>query len=152
MARCDGGCFPTEMRILVVEDDPAARESVRLQLIDFGHEVDGAGNGYEAITCLETLSYDVILTDLEMPGLDGIALCELARSLGYPGEWILMTGAHTHRRLADTKLPLLLKPFRCADLLSHVDRARAALDAGLSTTGVRATPRELPRRKRCSQT
>jgi CheY-like chemotaxis protein len=154
------------MRILVVDDDAAARESVRLMLTDFGHHADGAGDGREAIVCLEKLRYDVILTDLAMPDLDGIALCELACSLGYGGAWILMTGAHHHRRLAEARMPVLYKPFRSADLLSTVERVRASLDAGLETTGllsgwqrpvttdtgVRATPLGQALRKRCSQT
>ena len=147
------------MRILVVDDDAAARETVRFQLADFGHEVHTAGGGHEAMLCLGTGRYEVIITDLEMPDMDGVALCELARGLGYGGEWILMTGAHTHRRLKETDLPVLHKPFRCADLLSAVDRARAALDGAmpaspenLADTGVRATPRDLPLRRRCNQT
>ncbi len=154
------------MRILVVDDDAVARESVRLMLADFGHHVDSAGDGREAITCLGTTRYDVILTDLAMPDIDGIALCELACSLGYEGAWVLMTGAHHHRRLAEATMPVIYKPFRSADLLSTVERVRASLDAGpemtglppgwhrpvSSETGVRATPRAQSLRKRCSQT
>jgi CheY-like chemotaxis protein len=153
------------MRILVVDDDAAARESVRLLLADFGHQTDSANGGREAIMCLENRRYDLIITDLAMPDIDGIALCELALSLGYGGAWILMTGAHSHRRLGEATMPILYKPFRSADLLSTVERVRAATEAGPETgfppgwhrpvngeTGLRATPREAPRRKRCSQT
>jgi CheY-like chemotaxis protein len=132
-----GPWFPYGMRILVVEDDATARELIRCQLLEVGHDVDAAGDGHEALKCLKTQRYEVIVTDLQMPGMDGIALWERARGLGYGGQWIVMTGAHSHPRLADTTLPVLHKPFRSEELLSIVDRAHhgepaAQRPAGLS--------------------
>jgi DNA-binding response OmpR family regulator len=154
------------MRILVVEDDAMARELVRWQLMEVGHEVDMAADASQALSCLKTQRYEVIVTDLQMPGMDGVALCEAACGLGYGGHWIVMTGAHTHERIARTTLPVLFKPFRSADLLKLVDGAAATrctssgasaapgarADAG-SDTGVHATgPLESPLRMRGSRT
>jgi CheY-like chemotaxis protein len=149
------------MRILVVEDDATARDLVRWQLLEFGHEVDTAADAHEALACLKRQHYEVIVTDLQMPDMDGIALWELARSLGHGGQWLLMTGAHGHPRLEEAgALRVLLKPFRSADLVCMIEEVQAAGVAStqggreeLSDTGVRLkNPRELPLRTRGSRT
>lgn len=81
------------LRVLLVDDEPEVLSVTALGLKDRGHGVHTAGGGLEALGALESgLSPDVLVTDLSMPGLDGLALIERARRLrpGLPA--ILLTG------------------------------------------------------------
>lgn len=59
-------------RILLIEDDPDTGESIKAMLELTGHEVHWAHHGREAITLLDTVSVEVILTDILMPEMDGL--------------------------------------------------------------------------------
>ena len=67
------------MRVLVVDDEPALRRSVRAYLEDLDHQVLEAENGQMALEILATTPVDVALVDLNMPVLDGYAVIEAAR-------------------------------------------------------------------------
>ena len=69
-ALVDANCHP-DSRVLVVEDDVAAREVMRRTLDDSGYAVFEAANGREALDKLETSDVDIILLDLMMPVMDG---------------------------------------------------------------------------------
>ncbi|MCH2172225.1 sigma-54 dependent transcriptional regulator [Myxococcota bacterium] len=60
--------------ILVVEDDRSAATYLKLLLEENGHQVTTAGNGVEALVALESASFDLMLTDLRMPEMDGLDL------------------------------------------------------------------------------
>ena len=60
--------------ILLVDDDPAMREMVADLLSSAGHDVQTAANGREAIEATEGRNFDCILSDIQMPEMDGLAL------------------------------------------------------------------------------
>ncbi|WP_298744599.1 response regulator [uncultured Brevundimonas sp.] len=60
-----------EARVLFVDDDPILREFARVNLASPNTRIDVAANGLEALERLATQAYDLVLLDLEMPGLDG---------------------------------------------------------------------------------
>jgi DNA-binding response OmpR family regulator len=64
----------TKKRILVVDDDQMSREGVAEALTDEGYEVAVAADGQQAIALLPAFLPDLILTDLRMPGLDGLGV------------------------------------------------------------------------------
>jgi CheY-like chemotaxis protein len=68
-------------RILVVDDDAHLRELLAATLEQDGRTVDVAQDGVEALALLGTNSYDVVLSDLRMPGLDGPALYGALRAM-----------------------------------------------------------------------
>jgi two-component system, OmpR family, response regulator MprA len=70
------------MRILVVDDEPAARESLDRALRVEGYEVDLAGDGTEALARLEASAPDAIVLDVLMPVMDGLAFCRRLRGGG----------------------------------------------------------------------
>jgi diguanylate cyclase (GGDEF)-like protein len=70
---------PTQWRILLVDDEPTQRLIVARLLKRAGYEVDTAGNGVEALAKLETGDFQLLITDWEMPEMDGIALCSALR-------------------------------------------------------------------------
>lgn len=76
---------PTQKRLLFVDDDPAILESLRRLLRHMRNEWDMAfaSNGEEALTLFETKLFDVMITDIRMPGMDGVELLRRV-SLKYP--------------------------------------------------------------------
>ena len=102
-------------RILVVDDEENMRETLSEFLRMLGYEVDVASDGSSGIEQLGRQEYDLVLTDLKMPGMDGIALTEWMRETHPDMPVILMTGYAT----VDTTIRALrlgasdyvLKPF-----------------------------------------
>lgn len=68
-------------RILLVDDEPTQRLIMARLLKRAGYEVETAGNGREALGKLETGEFQLMITDWEMPEMDGIALCSAVRAL-----------------------------------------------------------------------
>jgi len=67
------------MDVLVVEDDPVAAEFLRAVLAEGGHRVTAAGNGRQALGLLRRAGLAVVLSDWEMPVMDGLELCRAVR-------------------------------------------------------------------------
>lgn len=87
-------------RILVVEDVTAVREFVRRALTNEGHEVETAEDGLKALTLMAGGEFDLLLTDIVMPEMDGIALA-LKVAKDHPDVRILlMTGYAAERQRA----------------------------------------------------
>ncbi|MBI4617907.1 MAG: response regulator [Planctomycetes bacterium] len=82
-------------RILVVDDDPAVRELVAEYIAARGHQVLRAANGAEACEVLEREPVELVVTDLQMPVLDGLALLAHVRSSRNPIPVIVVSGSWT---------------------------------------------------------
>jgi two-component system, chemotaxis family, chemotaxis protein CheY len=67
-------------RVLVVDDVLGVRESIRIALQAAGYETTVAEDGRQALELLSSRSFDIVVTDLWMPGLDGISLIKRLRS------------------------------------------------------------------------
>jgi two-component system, NtrC family, response regulator len=78
-------------RILVVDDEPNARNGLRTILSEEGFCVSEAGNGLEALDLLRQQGADVVLADLRMPGMDGVSLVRAARAEDIPALFVMMT-------------------------------------------------------------
>lgn len=119
-------------RILVVEDEEAVRQLVARGLMLDGHDVLTAADGAEGLDVLtdEAGRFDLLLTDIRMPIMDGIALA-LAAKRDYPDLTImLMTGYAEQRERAKSLEAIvsevMTKPFSLADLRATVTRLLAA--------------------------
>ncbi|PYM41905.1 MAG: hypothetical protein DME16_24440 [Candidatus Rokuibacteriota bacterium] len=133
--RARGSPIPTPgapARILVVDDDPLVIRLIIDTLIVEGYDVDSAENGAAALEKLRHAHFDLILSDLHMPRLDGVGLYRaLAQGQDHPMTRIVfLTGSlgssEQHRFLKETGLPLLRKPFSLAELQQIVRQALAA--------------------------
>lgn len=82
----------SQSSILLVDDDPMLLRAVARWLATRGYEVVTAGNGAEAVKCLRQRPFDVILSDISMPGMDGIALLHQVREHDLLVPIILITG------------------------------------------------------------
>src|SRR3954453_20008290 len=78
-------------RILVVDDEANARSALAELLRDEGYSVETAADGFKALPKLEELAPDVVVTDLKMPGLDGIELMHKVRERDPECVLIVMT-------------------------------------------------------------
>jgi DNA-binding response OmpR family regulator len=118
-------------KILIAEDEEALRSQVARALVAEGHAVKVAPDGAEALEALGREPFDLLLADIKMPVMDGIALA-LAAARDYPALVVmLMTGYADQRERAcglDTLIhDVLTKPFTLADLRQAVDAALASI-------------------------
>ena len=114
-------------RVLVVEDEPNVRTLLCGLLGERGFDVSGVAGGQEALDQLEVADVDVLLTDVRMPGLDGLGLLSEARRL-YPDlVVILMTGSAdvqtAVRAMRQGAADYLTKPLEMDELTLVLDRA-----------------------------
>ena len=79
-------------RILVVDDDDALRRLLQRMLVREGHEVTVAANGVNALRLLDTSSFDLVITDLVMPDMEGLQLLRELRTRTSPPKVIAMSG------------------------------------------------------------
>jgi DNA-binding response OmpR family regulator len=85
-------------RILLVDDDAGTREVLRDYLLDAGYEVQLAADGSEACAALACFAANLVITDLEMPGMDGLQLIRWLRRTR-PSCPILLATGRTDREL-----------------------------------------------------
>src|SRR5258708_5870298 len=115
-------------RVLSVDDSPVVRAMVRGYLHIGGYHVEEAENGPEALRHLATARYDVVITDLHMPELDGFALLSAVKREAPGTEVVFLTGAHdvnsTIRAIRLGAHDYLTKPLTNADAVTlSVERA-----------------------------
>jgi Response regulator containing CheY-like receiver, AAA-type ATPase, and DNA-binding domains len=117
---------------LLVDDDPTVTQLIVDMLSLDGYGVDTAPNGIAALEKVQGRRYDLILTDLHMPEMDGAGLYqELAKRQTHPPQkMIFLTGtagtSEAHRLVQETGLPLLRKPFNVVELLELVRKVLGA--------------------------
>lgn len=117
-------------RILITEDETSLRSFVARALRMDGHDTVEAGDGAEGLERLEDGDYDLLLSDIRMPVMDGIELAHEA-SVKFPNTKILlMTGYAEQRERADGLSEIIIdvvpKPFSLPDIRAAVASALAA--------------------------
>ncbi len=109
--------------VLLVEDEPLLREAIAEQLIDHGFQVVQAGSGEEALDRLAEFAFDIVITDLRLPGIDGRKVIEGAHELFPDIIGIVVTGYGTVKDAVDAikggAADFITKPFQFDELL-HV--------------------------------
>ncbi|ACM37904.1 MULTISPECIES: response regulator [Rhizobium/Agrobacterium group] len=117
-------------KILITEDEDALRSFVARALRLDGHETHEAADGAEGLEMLATSNFDLLLSDIRMPVMDGIELAHRAHS-DFPGlKILLMTGYAEQRERADDLLEKIIdvvpKPFALPDIRKAVAQALTA--------------------------
>jgi DNA-binding response OmpR family regulator len=79
------------MRLLVVEDEPDLRSALRRGLAREGYAVDEAPDGLQAVSRASFIRYDIIVLDLNLPGLDGVEVCRRVREREDPPLVLMLT-------------------------------------------------------------
>ena len=116
--------------ILIAEDEDPTREFLTRALAHEGHQVTAVADGGEALEALQAATFDLLLTDIVMPQLDGIALA-LKVTKDFPDlRIVLMTGytdEHARAHNLDTLVQKVVsKPFSMAEICSVVKTVLAA--------------------------
>lgn len=115
-------------RILVCDDEAPIRRVLELKLKNSGYEVLSAGDGVEGLRIIETEKPDVVITDINMPRMDGRQMCELSNPI--KRERSFLTIIMTARILPDEEKWIekmqetifMEKPFSPGRLLEKIDR------------------------------
>lgn len=122
--RGSGTTSPQPSSVLVVDDEAALRRTLRASLVTSGFAVEEAGNGPEAIAAIQRQSFDLVLLDVNMPGMSGVEVCRQIRAVA-PRTGIVMV---TVRDAEEDKIRALdagaddyvTKPFRFRELIARV--------------------------------
>jgi two-component system cell cycle response regulator CpdR len=119
--------------ILLAEDDELLRKFLSGALVKAGHTVTDFGDGSEAFECLQNFTFDLLLTDIVMPGMDGIELAKRASEMNGELKIMFITGfaavALHPTSGAPKQAKVLSKPFHLRDLVAEVDRMLAGMAA-----------------------
>ena len=141
------------MRILVVDDEPGLRQSLRLILADEGHDVADAASGDDALARARAEPFDVVLCDVRMAGMDGLGFLRRFRAEGGSALVIMMSAygneASAIAAMKEGAYDYLPKPFRPDEVILTLRKAeereglrheiaglRAQLDGGPGERGV----------------
>jgi two-component system response regulator MprA len=112
------------MRVLVVDDDPAVRDSLARTLRFEGHEVETAADGGEALAAVGAREPDAMILDVSMPVLDGLATCQQLRAGGMLVPVLMLTARDSvGDRVAGLDAgadDYLVKPFALQELLARL--------------------------------
>lgn len=110
--------------ILVIEDDRDIAQLVALHLQDLGCTVEVVHNGYAGLRQALTMSYDLIILDLMLPGVDGLDICQQLRTRPNYAPILMLTAKTTERdRVVGLEMgadDYLTKPFSIQELLARV--------------------------------
>ncbi len=116
--------------ILLAEDDESLRKFLSAALAKAGHDVTDFGDGTEAFECLKGFRFDLLLTDIVMPGMDGIELAKRAAEMDTALKIMFITGFAAVALHPSSNAPkqakVLSKPFHLRDIVNEVERMIAA--------------------------
>jgi DNA-binding response OmpR family regulator len=123
-------------RILLAEDEAAVREFVRRALVHSGHHVTAVDSGHSAKAALAREAFDLLLSDIVMPGVDGIDLALHAAGAGPDMAILLMTGYAAERQRAHRveafAYRVISKPFTLREICAAVNETLARRDTQAS--------------------
>ena len=119
----------TKSRVLVVDDDADARELFSLVLSQAGFDVDEAADGFAALAKVSHVRPDAVLTDLRMPGMDGIDLAQRIRRIHGDVPIIIATGLETWDLCTSAEaygaVTCMIKPLDFDDVIWTIEMAIA---------------------------
>lgn len=117
-------------RILIAEDEESLRRFVARALVMDGHDIVEAADGAEALELLEADAFDLLLSDIRMPVMDGIALATATADLSPAMPILLMTGYAEQRERAEPLMRIVVdvveKPFTLPQIKQAVADALMA--------------------------
>lgn len=112
--------------ILIVDDEPEIRSMIAEMVQSFGYDCVMASNGYEALELIRNNNFDIIISDISMPGLDGLELMKQAREALPDTSFLIVTGYSEDysydRVIGDGANDFILKPFTVHELRAKLNR------------------------------
>jgi two-component system, cell cycle response regulator CpdR len=119
-------------RILLAEDEDAMRAYLERALTNAGYDVSAVDRGTDAVPLLETGDFDLLLSDIVMPEMDGIELAQRCAEISPRTKVMFITGFAAVSLRASREQPaakVLSKPFHLRDLVLEVERLFEDVDA-----------------------
>ena len=117
---------PSRLKVLFADDETHLQELIAAELPRMGHQVTVCPDGLTAVAALEKNSYDCLLVDLDMPGMNGIDVIARAKEISPDIEAIVLTGkGSTDTAIAALRqgaFDYLLKPCKLVELQSLLQR------------------------------
>jgi DNA-binding NtrC family response regulator len=112
-------------KILIVEDDVVTRRNLSVLLSDEGYDVDQAGDGVQALEILAGRPFDLVLSDIVMPRMDGLKLLQQLQFMAPQVPVVIMTSyvSDSLSSVPAGAAEFIRKPFVLDDLLFKVQRA-----------------------------
>jgi diguanylate cyclase (GGDEF)-like protein len=123
--------FSSSLDILYVEDDEILKEATLCILNNLFGNVDSASNGKEGLEKYKSGSYDIVITDIQMPIMDGIEMVEAIREISYT-QTVIVTSAHNESNLLTELIDLnvdgfSLKPINTDKLIATLYKASKSI-------------------------
>jgi signal transduction histidine kinase/DNA-binding response OmpR family regulator len=141
------GADTRNLTLLLVEDNAVNRRLAEIVLTRRGHTVVAVDNGPDAVTAVRGRRFDLILMDVQMPGMDGIAATRAIRAAEQSGEHVPILALTAHAMSGVRELCLqagmdgyLAKPIRPAALLDAVERLGLGTEEVVHAPDVKAEP------------
>ena len=117
---------PTGLKVLLADDEKTIRITLGDDLRTAGHDVNDVGHGDDALRALEAGAFDLVITDIRMPGADGHEILKRAKEIRPETEVIVITGFGTVESAVEAMrqgaYSYILKPFLNNDILMLVER------------------------------
>ncbi len=118
------------LNILVVDDEEGFRDLLKWEFVALGMNVETASSGDEGVALLTTIRFDVVVTDITMPRMDGLKLLEHIKTVSPRTEVIVVTGFSAVETavyaMSHGAFDFILKPYDINDLLLRVKKAAEA--------------------------
>ncbi len=111
------------IKILIVDDEEAIANLIRMNLVKAGYQCEVASDGEEAADAIEKRPFDLVLLDIMLPKLNGYEVLEYAKSMNIPVIFLTAMG-ETQQKVKGLKLgaeDYIAKPFEIAELLARVE-------------------------------
>jgi two-component system, NtrC family, response regulator PilR len=133
-------------KIMVVDDEPGIRELLFEALSEKGFDVTSAKDGRESLRFLKKNKFDLLITDINMPHLNGIELLKKMKTAGRKEKIVIMTGSALDETAVSKDIPhiyfQLRKPFKMNELLQAVSATLKAKKKAERTIKVKETSKK----------
>ncbi len=120
-----------KLKIMVLDDEPIVCKRLKPALEKQGYEVETFTQSSEAMERIKQVSYDIIITDLKMKGIDGMQLLDEAKRRSPRTEVIVITGFATMETARESfhkgVFDFIAKPFKLSEIQEVISRAEAKL-------------------------
>ena len=142
-----------KQRILIVDDDPDVHQLLGAVLQATDREVQSAYDGLSGLDCVQAAPYDLVMTDVNMPGLDGMTLLERIREVRPETRVVVMTVGstpeHIIRAIRERAFSYFSKPFKVGSIAEMVERALESTPLADDIEVISARPHWLSLQARC---
>jgi DNA-binding NtrC family response regulator len=120
---------PNRLKIMVLDDEPIVCKRLKPALEKLGYEVDAFTQSLEAMQEIQETTYDIIITDLKMKGIDGMKFLQEAKKRSPRTEVIVITGFATLETAKESfqkgVFDFIAKPFKLSEIQKVVEQAAA---------------------------